>query len=151
MYQELSLRFYRAGSEGFELYTHYLYEKIFGESFVRGANEHLDHMRQSFHDRYQEHVYCLIRLTEAQDPFFANLGENLEGYRHIETPTLVMAGAEDRVILPIVQQKICDILRNARWHAIADAGHVVYLEKPDVFFGNLKAFMRQGEPRVLLR
>lgn len=149
MYQDLSLRFYRAAPEGFELYTHYLYEKIFGESFVRSAKDHLEHMRQNFYDRYQDHVYCLIRLTEAQHPFFASLEENSEGYRRIETPTLLMAGAEDRVILPSVQQKICAILRNARWRAIADAGHVVYLEKPDVFFGNLKAFMRQrGVPRA---
>jgi pimeloyl-ACP methyl ester carboxylesterase len=35
MYQDLSLRFYRAGPEAFELYTHYMYEKIFGEAFVR--------------------------------------------------------------------------------------------------------------------
>jgi hypothetical protein len=31
MYQDISLRFYRAGPEVFELYTHYMYEKIFGE------------------------------------------------------------------------------------------------------------------------
>jgi pimeloyl-ACP methyl ester carboxylesterase len=149
MYQDLSLRFFRAGPEGFELYTHYLYEKIFGESFVRSAKDHLEHMRQNFHDRYKDHVYCLIRLTEAQDPFFASLAENLQGYRRIEIPTLVMTGAEDRVILPNVQQKICDILQNAHWQGIADAGHVVYLEKPDVFFENLKAFMRQGSARTL--
>nr|MBP7677022.1 alpha/beta fold hydrolase [Thermoanaerobaculia bacterium] len=29
MYQEISLRFYRGGPEVFELYTHYMYEKIF--------------------------------------------------------------------------------------------------------------------------
>ena len=144
MYQDLSLRLYRAGPQGFELYTHYLYEKIFGETFVRSAKDHLESMRQNFYGRYQDHVYCLIRLTEAQDPFFASLEENLEGYRRIETPTLVMAGAEDRVILPRVQQKICAILRRARCHVIADAGHVVYLEKPDEFFGSLKAFLRQS-------
>ncbi|MFZ0256503.1 MAG: alpha/beta hydrolase [Gammaproteobacteria bacterium] len=144
MYQDLSLRFYRAGPEGFELYTHYLYEKIFGETFVRSAKDHLEPMRQNFHERYKDHVYCLIRLTEAQDPFFGSLGENLEGYRGIKIPILVMTGAEDRVILPSIQQKIGNILPHARWQGIADAGHVVYLEKPDVFFGNLKAFLRQG-------
>ena len=34
MYEALSLRFYRLGPDGFGLYTHYLYEKIFGEPFV---------------------------------------------------------------------------------------------------------------------
>nr|MBS0020654.1 alpha/beta hydrolase [Gammaproteobacteria bacterium] len=143
-YQELSLRFYRAGPEGFELYTYYLYEKIFGERFVRSAKDHLESMRQNFYDRYQDHVYCLIRLTEAQDPFFDALDENLPGYQGIEIPALIITGAEDRVILPRVQQKICAILSNARWQEITDAGHVVYVENPDVFFGNLKAFMREG-------
>jgi pimeloyl-ACP methyl ester carboxylesterase len=42
MYQEISLRFFRAGATGFELYTHYLYEKIFGEAFVRTATPYLE-------------------------------------------------------------------------------------------------------------
>ena len=42
MYQDISLRFYRGGPEIFELYTHYMYEKIFGESFVRAYQDKLD-------------------------------------------------------------------------------------------------------------
>jgi len=34
LYQEMSLRFYAGGAELFPLYTHYLYEKIFGERFL---------------------------------------------------------------------------------------------------------------------
>lgn len=141
MYQELSLRFYRAGPEGFTLYTHYMYEKIFGESFVRSAKENLERMREGFHDSYKDRVHSLIRLTEAQVPFFAELDSNLDGYRSIKTPTLIMMGAEDRVILPEVQRKICNIIPNTRFEIITDAGHVVYLEKPEQFFGMLKEFI----------
>lgn len=144
LYQELSLRFYRSGPEGFDLYTHYMYEKIFGESFVRSTREHLESMREKFHKRYKDRVYCLIRLTEAQIPFFEQLDANLEGYRSIAVPTLIIVGAEDRVILPDVQRKICGILPNARFKTIPDAGHVVYLEKPDAFFGELKRFISQN-------
>ena len=142
MYQELSLRFYRCGTEGFDLYTHYMYEKIFGESFVTSASKHLEHMRENFHNRYKDRVHCLIRLTEAQNPFFERLDINLEGYRGIAIPTLIMVGAEDRVILPAVQRKICGILSDTRFDLIPDAGHVVYLEKSEAFFGKLKDFMR---------
>ncbi len=142
MYQDLSLRFYRSGPEGFDLYTHYMYEKIFGESFVTNASEHLEHMRKNFHDRYKDRVHCLIRLTEAQNPFFEQLDTNLEDYRGIATPTLIMVGAEDRVILPSVQRKICGILPNTRFDVIPDAGHVVYLEKSETFFGKLRDFMQ---------
>ncbi len=140
-YHDLSLRFYRSGALGFELYTHYMYEKIFGESFMRRAKAHLEKMRLGFYERYRHRVDDLIRLTQAQEPFFAALERNLDGYRTIETPTLVMAGADDRVILPRVQRKICDILPRSRFELIADSGHVVYLEEPEAFFGRLDGHM----------
>jgi pimeloyl-ACP methyl ester carboxylesterase len=144
MYEAMSLRFYRGGPEAFELYTHYLYEKIFGEAFVAAnGRESLEPMRQRFHERYRHRVHSLVRLTEAQDPFFAALDANLPAYRAIRTPTLVMPGSEDRVIAPAVQQKICAILPCARWHPIDGSGHVVYLEKPDVFWPTLRRFMSQ--------
>ena len=142
MYQEISLRFYRGGPEIFELYKHYMYEKIFGESFVRACRGQLEPMRQKFHERYKDKMHCLIRLTEAQDPFFASLDELLTQYRHIRTPALIMAGAEDRAIPPWVQRKLVAILPNARFELVADSGHVVYLEKPDEFFGNLLKFTK---------
>lgn len=142
MYEALSLRFYAGGPQAFELYTHYLYEKIFGEAFVAAdGREKLEPMRQRFFERYSRRVHSLVRLTEAQDPFFAALDDNLPAYRAIQTPTLVMPGADDRVIAPSVQQKICRILPHTRWNPITGSGHVVYLEKPEVFWPALRAFM----------
>ncbi|MGE3843443.1 MAG: alpha/beta fold hydrolase [Vicinamibacterales bacterium] len=142
LYQALSLRFYRGGSAAFELYTHYMYEKIFGEDFVRrmGAAR-LETMRQRFYERYSERVFCLIRLTEAQDPFFAALDELLPHYRAIRVPTLVMPGADDRAIPPAAQRKICDIIPGAQWSPIPHSGHVVYLEQPEEFWSRLRDFM----------
>jgi pimeloyl-ACP methyl ester carboxylesterase len=141
MYQALSLRFYRGGPDAFELYTHYMYEKIFGEAFVAAVGpEKLEAMRQRFHDRYAQRVHSLVRLTEAQDPFFAALDANMPAYRAIAAPTLVMPGADDRAIPAAVQRKICDILPNARWSPIANSGHVVYLEQPEAFWPALRGF-----------
>jgi pimeloyl-ACP methyl ester carboxylesterase len=142
LYEDVSLRFYRSTPEVFELYTHYMYEKIFGETFVRTIQDKLGLMREKFYERFKDSRHCLIRLTEAQDPFFAALDGNMPQYRAIQTPTLVMAGAEDRAIPAWVQRKLCDILPNVRFELVADSGHVVYLEKPVVFFGNLKRFAR---------
>jgi pimeloyl-ACP methyl ester carboxylesterase len=94
MYQDLSLRFYRSGPVAFEIYTHYLYEKIFGEEFLRSVPaETLETMRQRFHDRYKDRVYCLVRLTEAQNPFFDGLEERLPEYRAVRTPTMLISGS----------------------------------------------------------
>ena len=140
MYEDISLRFYRSSLEVFELYTQYMYEKIFGERFVLKVRGSLDGMRARFFDRFKDARHCLIRLTEAQDPFFAALDGRLPEYRAIRTPTLIMAGAEDRAIPPWVQQKLCGILPNHRFELVAGSGHCVYIERPDVFFGNLKRF-----------
>jgi pimeloyl-ACP methyl ester carboxylesterase len=142
MYEDISLRFYRATPEVFELYTHYMYEKIFGEDFVRSLPpEQLDAMRQRFFDRYVDHRHCLIRLTEAQDPFFASLDDNLAGYRAIQTPTLLVAGEQDRALPLWQQRKILDILPSTRFELIEGSGHVAYLERPDEFFGLLRRFI----------
>jgi pimeloyl-ACP methyl ester carboxylesterase len=141
MYQDLSLLFYRSGPEAFEIYTHYMYEKIFGEAFVSAFADKLDAMRQRFAERYKDKVHSLVRLTLAQDPFFAALDANLPGYRAVTVPTLIMPGAEDRVMLLPVQRKMCDIFPNSRWHPIEGSGHVVYLEKPAEFWPTLRAFM----------
>jgi 3-oxoadipate enol-lactonase len=142
MYQDISLRFYRGSREAFELYTHYMYEKIFSERFVsKLSEEQLDAMRQRFFDRYADETYCLTRLTEAQIPFFESLDANLPAYRAIQTPTLILAGDQDRAIPHWTQCKLCEVLPNARFELLQECGHVVYLEQPDVFFFKLKAFM----------
>jgi len=143
MYQELSLLFYRSAPPAFEIYTHYMYEKIFGETFVREVRPKLEKMRSSFFERWKDKTHALIRLTEAQNPFFERLDANLEAYQAIRTPTLIMAGAEDRTIPPWVQRKIENVLANARFELVADSGHVVYIEKPEIFFANLKRLMRR--------
>jgi 3-oxoadipate enol-lactonase len=142
MYQDLSMRFYTSGPEVFELYTHYMYEKIFGEAFVRAAWDKMDLMRQRFHERYKDTVHSLIRLTLAQDPFFAGLDANMPEYRAVTTPTLIVPGAQDRCIPPWTQKKMLDVFPNSRWEPIEGAGHVVYIEEPDAFWGLLKRFAR---------
>jgi pimeloyl-ACP methyl ester carboxylesterase len=141
MYQEISLRFYRGGPEVFELYTHYMYEKIFGEGFVAEMKASLPALRGRFHDRYRDQTHALIRLTLAQDPFFEALDGNLAGYGAFPGPVLVVPGAEDRTIPPWVQKKLLSVFRDVRWEPIEGSGHVVYLEKPDAFFGVLRKFL----------
>jgi len=143
MYQEISLRFYRGTKEEFEIYTFYMYEKIFGESFVtKLAPEQLGEMRKRFYDRYVDDRHCLIRLTEAQNPFFEGIEQYMSDYRAVQTPTLLLAGEQDRAIPLWQQKKLLDIFPRSRWKTIPESGHVVYLERPDLFFPMVKRFMR---------
>jgi len=141
MYQDLSLRFYAGGPALFDLYTRYLYEKIFGEEFVTRVGEKLETMRRGFHDRYAGRIEALVRLTEAQDPFFAALEENGASFAAIPCPVFVLAGAEDRAIPVSQQRKIQSVIPHADYEEIPGAGHVVYLEKPEVFWPRLRRFL----------
>jgi len=144
MYQDLSLRFYAGGPALFDLYTRYLYEKIFGEEFVARVGEKLETMRRGFHDRYAGRIEALVRLTEAQDPFFAALAENAASFAAIPCPVLVLAGAEDRAIPTSQQRKIASLILHAVYEEIPGAGHVVYLEKPEVFWPRVRRFLSAG-------
>jgi len=143
MYEAMSLRFYSLGPEMFGLYTQYLYEKIFGEPFVRKVTrEGLEPMRQRFEERYKHDIHCLVRLTEAQEEYFGSIEERLPQYRAVTTPTLIMPGEQDRAIPLWAQRKMLDIFPDSRWQPIPESGHVAYLEQPALFFGTLKTFMR---------
>lgn len=140
MYQDVSLRFYAGGAPLFDLYTRYLYEKIFAEAFVARVGPKLESMRQGFNDRYASRIEALVRLTKAQDPFFAALPENAASFAAIPCPVLVLAGAEDRAIPPSQQRRIPSVIPHAVYEEIPGAGHVVYLEKPEVFWPRVRLF-----------
>lgn len=141
MYQDLSLTFYTAPDPAFEIYTQYMYEKIFGEAFCqRIYGDKMDRMRQGFFDDYHGKEYCLIRLTEAQNPFFARIDDDPDAYRGVITPTLILTGDQDRAIPPWQQARLLDILPNARQIIVPGSGHMTYMERPDVFWPAVRAF-----------
>jgi 3-oxoadipate enol-lactonase len=143
MYQDLSLMFYRMPGPAFEIYTHYMYEKIFGEKFAQMVyGESSEQTRARFYDRYHDRKHCLIRLTEAQDPFFERIDRDSQAYRHVTTPTLILTGEQDRALPPWQQRKLLDILPNARQIMVPESGHLTYQERPDIFWPTVKAFFQ---------
>lgn len=143
MYQDLSLRFYREPDPpAFDLYTQYLYDKIFGEEFARqiyGAT--MEKMRRNFYERYKDARHCLIRLTEAQNPFFANIDREPNAYRNVQTPVLILTGDQDRAIPPWQQVKLLDIFPHSRQIMIPNSGHLTYMEQPEIFWRTVKKFL----------
>ena len=147
LYQAMSLRFYAGGPALFPLYTHYLYEKIFGERFLASVDPvAFEAMRQRFEERYIGRIHSLVRLTEAQDPFFEGLEGRLDEYRAVRAPTLILAGAQDRAIPLWAQEKLAGIFPNSRYELVPDSGHVVYLERRDLFFPRLRRQLETRDP-----
>jgi pimeloyl-ACP methyl ester carboxylesterase len=142
MYQDISLMFYRAGPVAFDIYTYYMYEKIFGEKFAQKVyGESMEQTRRKFYDRYHDKVYCLVRLTEAQDPFFEHIDNDPDAYRNVRTPTLILTGEQDRALPRWQQEKLVDILPNSRQIFVPECGHLTYLERPDIFWPTVKSFL----------
>jgi len=50
-------------------------------------------------------------------------------------------GAHDRAIPLWQQEKLAGVFPNSRYQLVPDSGHVIYLERPDIFFPALKRFM----------
>ena len=141
MYQDLSLTFYTSPDPAFEIYTQYMYEKIFGEAFCRRIyGDKMERMRTGFFNDYHGKEYCLIRLTEAQNPFFARIDGDPDLYHGITTPTLILTGDQDRAIPPWQQAKLLDILPNAHQIILPGSGHMTYMERPDIFWPAVRAF-----------
>ena len=148
MYQALSMRFYAGGPDLFPLYTHYMYEKIFGEAFAsRLYGDKLEKMRQGFFESYHGKEYCLVRLTEAQNPFFQRIAGDPDAYRHIRTPVLILTGEQDRAIPPWQQAKLLDILPNSRQIVLPGSGHMTYMERPDIFWPAVREFFAEKRVR----
>ena len=101
----------------------------------------MEKTRQSFYDRYHDKRHSLIRLTEAQNPFFENIDCDANAYRNIHTPTLILTGDQDRAIPMWQQVKLLAILPNSRQIIVPGSGHLTYLERPDFFWSTVKKFL----------
>jgi 3-oxoadipate enol-lactonase len=142
MYQELSLAFYARGPEAFDLYTHYLYEKLFSEKFLVRIHDKIERMRLKFYENYRDQPYCLARLTEAQDVLLRDLDANLDGYRAVTAPTLIIAGEYDRVVPAWAQHAMTSVFPHSKYILLPRCGHLTYFEEPEAFWGNLRALAR---------
>jgi len=141
LYHELSIQFYTNGPKAFEIYTHFMYEKIFAEPFLRKFLDKLPAMRKRFYENYIHRLHCLVRLTEAQTPHFAQIEEKIKQWKKVRIPVLVLAGRDDRAVPIWMQKKIPSILPHCRYLEIPDCGHMVYMEETNFFFRTLRSFM----------
>lgn len=147
-YQEISLTFYRKGLrdlEVFDLYTRYLYEKTFSEKFLAMLTpERVERMRLKFFNNYKDSITSMIRLTEAQNPFFENIKRNgTAGYEKVKAPTLILVGEYDRAVPIWMQEPMLNIYPNCRMYILPDCGHLTYFEESEIFWENFRTLARK--------
>lgn len=69
----------------------------------------------------------------------------MDDYAKVTVPTLVICGEEDRVTPVSESEIIVQKMKNGRLKTIANAGHLSYLERPEVFNEYILDFLTEGE------
>jgi pimeloyl-ACP methyl ester carboxylesterase len=93
----------------------------------------------------EDELAAIVRGREAfalygWKPYMYN--PRLKRWLHrIDRPTLLLWGAEDRIVTPDYGENWCRAIPNARLEAIAGAGHFPHWEQPETFVDKLTAFV----------
>ena len=88
-------------------------------------------------ERIPERAFLYRQLSSLNPPFSdVSLGELKVGQEELEgfsIPTLVIAGAQDRIFGLDVMTEVSQAIAGAGFHVIADAGHSPNVETPGEF------------------
>lgn len=68
-----------------------------------------------------------------------------EAIRRVKTPTLVIGGKDDPIVLPDHIYKFLELIEDSRGYVIPRCGHWVMNEHPDEFVDVATAFLRHQE------
>lgn len=118
---------------------------------TRGVLEFVDPAFQStgFASWSDEDLLIAARGREAEvyygwEPFMHN--PQLKHWLHrIDVPTLVLRGADDRIVAGHNHAAYRDFIPNARLAIVAQAGHHVHIENPLAFTEQIVRFVAAGE------
>ena len=66
----------------------------------------------------------------------------------IAKPTLVMTGAYDRTCTPRASRELHAGIPGSELVIVPDAGHMTFIEQPDIFFSTVRTFFARFAPRV---
>lgn len=93
---------------------------------------------------YDKTDYAQIKSSELKETFKNVIKEDLRPHFHlIKTPTLVIWGEKDAITPFIEGELIAKSIPNAKLAIIKNAGHFVFLEKPEEFIKLIKEFSYQ--------
>jgi 3-oxoadipate enol-lactonase len=70
----------------------------------------------------------------------------VERYAAARVPTLFLTSDEDGLIWPELSEKVHRHVAGSRFVRVAAAGHSTYFERPDVFNGEVAAFLKEHRP-----
>jgi pimeloyl-ACP methyl ester carboxylesterase len=96
--------------------------------------------------KYDKTDYAQIENLELKETFKNVIKEDLRPYFHlIKIPTLVIWGENDQITPPGEGKIIAENIPGAKLAIIKNAGHFVFLEKPEEFIKLIKEFANHAD------
>ncbi len=124
-----------ARAQGMEAVVQATLPRWFGPEFLSAENADRDRaLKMMRGTRIEGYAACAQALQHY------DISGKLSGIRQ---PALLVAGARDGA-MPATMKAMSEVLPNAKFVEIADAGHLPNLERPDAFNTVLKAFLERS-------
>jgi len=99
-------------------------------------------IERSFHNRQRGNVLIpLYSLLDHMDSWEERYGQRLANISH---PTLLLWGDHDRVFPLEVGKQVKNLLPQAAWHIIKEAGHLPQWEQPQIVNPLILSFLEEG-------
>ena len=95
-----------------------------------------------------QHLYEMMKETKMEGAVASHKGRaerrnNFHHLKHIQIPTLVIAGEKDYFFKVKDIEKVANEIRNSSFRIIKDSGHLPNMEKPKIFNALIKEFYAQ--------
>ena len=68
--------------------------------------------------------------------------DHLDIFREIKVPCLVLVGEQDRLTPPKVSKQISKLIPGSKFNVVKGAGHLINIEKPEIFNKYVLSFLR---------
>ena len=130
-------------------------EEMFAGALMHSTEESTEALyRVLFHSDYPQHHPALIEQAIAKRRAYppppvammqplqsAAIYDPLDRLRNLQIPTLVLHGAEDRLVPADNSRLLAETIPGAQCHVIEDAGHAVVLEAAESVSSAVEAFL----------
>jgi pimeloyl-ACP methyl ester carboxylesterase len=123
-----------------DLWAEGLYTKILSDAYLQRFAGAVPAMQAQLIARYKSRPYALARIIEAQSNYLWEIEQFRSDFEEVETPVLVLAGGEDKLVPPFYQKRVCAMLPNARYKQYDDCAHIPFFEMTERAFGDCVKF-----------
>jgi 3-oxoadipate enol-lactonase len=123
-----------------DLWAQALYTKIFSDGALLKVEQSVPAMRDALIDRYRDRPHALARIIEAQSNYLWDVEQHYPAFKKVETPILILAGAEDKLVPPFNQKRVSGFFPNASYKEYPDCAHIPFIENFAQAFGDSISF-----------